>query len=118
MKEILRLLNSRPFLAKCPPASLVAVSAGYCQRALVDESGMIIKHVEHTVGHKMAAVLGMPCAIPPRNSNGSTRMMTSLNLFAQALPSIAIDFELWLCNTLTVPCMIVTVCYTVILEHT
>jgi hypothetical protein len=38
MKETLRRQNSRLYLAKFLPASLVDVSAGYCQRALLDES--------------------------------------------------------------------------------
>jgi hypothetical protein len=33
--------NSWPFLTKFLPASLLGVSAGYCQRAVVDVSGMI-----------------------------------------------------------------------------
>jgi hypothetical protein len=40
-EEILRRKNSRPFLDKFLPASLLIVSSVYCQRALVDESGMI-----------------------------------------------------------------------------
>jgi hypothetical protein len=41
MTEILRLQNSRTFLAKLLPASLLGVSAGIYQRALMDRSGMI-----------------------------------------------------------------------------
>jgi hypothetical protein len=41
MKEILCRQNTRSFLAKFLPASLLGVSDGYCQRALVDESVMI-----------------------------------------------------------------------------
>jgi hypothetical protein len=41
MREILRGQNARTFLSKYLPASLLSVSAGICQRALVDESGMI-----------------------------------------------------------------------------
>jgi len=40
MKEILRRQNSLPLLAKFLPSSLLGISAGYCQRALVDESAM------------------------------------------------------------------------------
>jgi len=51
------------------PASLPDVSAGYCQRALVDESGMIRTQMgTHNIS-EMVAVLGTPCAIPSRNSN-------------------------------------------------
>jgi hypothetical protein len=32
----------QPFLANFLPASLLGISAGYCQRALVDESRLII----------------------------------------------------------------------------
>jgi hypothetical protein len=38
--EILRI-NSRTFLAKFLPASLLGVSDCICQRALVDKTGMI-----------------------------------------------------------------------------
>jgi hypothetical protein len=41
MTEILCGQNSQPFFAKVLPASLLNVCAGICQRALVDESGMI-----------------------------------------------------------------------------
>jgi hypothetical protein len=41
MKEILRRQNLRPFNAEFSPASLLGVFACYCQRDLVDESGMI-----------------------------------------------------------------------------
>jgi hypothetical protein len=41
MQMILRRQNSRPFLAKVSPASLLDVSAGYFQRGLVEESAMI-----------------------------------------------------------------------------
>jgi hypothetical protein len=46
MKEIFRWYNSRTFLAKFFPALLLGVSAGYRQRTLVDELGMIITHRE------------------------------------------------------------------------
>jgi hypothetical protein len=36
-----RKIPAETFLAKFVPASLLGVSAGICQRALVDESGMI-----------------------------------------------------------------------------
>jgi hypothetical protein len=38
---ILRRQKSRIFLVKFLPASPISVYVGYCQRALVDESGMI-----------------------------------------------------------------------------
>jgi hypothetical protein len=45
------------------------MSAGYCQRALVDESGMIITRMGMHNRSEMVAVHRKPCAIPPRNSN-------------------------------------------------
>jgi hypothetical protein len=51
------------------PASLLGVSAGYCQRAVVDESGMIRTQLETHSRSEMVTVLGTPCMIPPRNSN-------------------------------------------------
>jgi hypothetical protein len=41
MKQIIRLENSRPLLAKFLPVSLLGVSTGKYQKPLVDESGMI-----------------------------------------------------------------------------
>jgi hypothetical protein len=49
-------------------ASLLDVSAGNCQTALVDESGMIRPHTETHNRSQMVAMHGTPCAIP-RNSN-------------------------------------------------
>jgi hypothetical protein len=46
------------------PALLPDVSAGYCQGAVVDESGMIRTQVGVHNRSEMAAVLGTPCAIP------------------------------------------------------
>jgi hypothetical protein len=66
MKEILRPQKSRPFLAKFISASLLGVSAGYCHRALMDESGMFRTQME-TLNRleDIVLVLGTPCAIPP-----------------------------------------------------
>jgi hypothetical protein len=44
------------------------VSAGYCQRDLVDESGMIRTQMRKHNRPLTVAVYGTPCAIPPRNS--------------------------------------------------
>jgi hypothetical protein len=52
------------------PALLSDVSSGYCQRALVDESGMI-RTLDGENRTDMVAVHGTPCAIPPRNSNSN-----------------------------------------------
>jgi hypothetical protein len=51
------------------PALLLDVSAGICQRALVDESGIIVTQMGTGNRPEKVAVQGMPCVIPPRNSN-------------------------------------------------
>jgi hypothetical protein len=50
------------------PASPPDVSAGNCQRALVDESGIIRTQMNTHNRSVMVAVLGTLCAIPPRNN--------------------------------------------------
>jgi hypothetical protein len=52
------------FLAKSFPASLLEVSAGYCQRAVVGESGRIRTQMRKQNRSVMVAVFGMPSAIP------------------------------------------------------
>jgi hypothetical protein len=69
MKEILRKQNSQPFLRQVSPASLPNISAGYCQRAVVDELGKSRTQMGTHNRSVMVAVLGAPYAIPPRNSN-------------------------------------------------
>jgi hypothetical protein len=54
------------------PASLPDASAGYCQRALVDESRMIRTQMETHNRSEKVAVFGTPYAIPPRNSNSNS----------------------------------------------
>jgi hypothetical protein len=44
-------------------------SAGICQRALVDEPGVIRMQMGSTVDQKMAAVHGTLCTVPPCNHN-------------------------------------------------
>jgi hypothetical protein len=46
---------------------LLRVSAGTCQRAVVDNQEWL--ELRHKIDHKMLAVHGTLCAIPPRNSN-------------------------------------------------
>jgi hypothetical protein len=58
-------LNSRTFLAKFLPASLLGVSASNCQRALVGDSGMIITQMGKHIRSVMVAVYGIPWEIPP-----------------------------------------------------
>jgi hypothetical protein len=50
------------------PASLLGVSAGYCQTAWVDESGMIRTKMGMHNRLQMVAVLKTPCKIPSINS--------------------------------------------------
>jgi hypothetical protein len=66
MKEILRRakLNGH-FFAKVL-LLLLDVSAGYCQRALVDESGMIRKQMGMHIRSEMVALQGLPCAPTPQ----------------------------------------------------
>jgi hypothetical protein len=61
MKEILRRQNSAVISS---PTSLPDVPAGYCQRALLGESGSQMGKHKRSV---MVAVCGMPYAIPPRD---------------------------------------------------
>jgi hypothetical protein len=51
------------------PASLLDVSAGNCQTALMNESGTIITQMGTHNRSEMVAVHGTPCVITPRNSN-------------------------------------------------
>jgi hypothetical protein len=48
------------------PAFILGVSAGYCQRAIAGESGVIRTHMGKHNGSVMVAVYGTVCAIPPR----------------------------------------------------
>jgi hypothetical protein len=47
------------------PALILGVSAGYCQRALVDGTGMIRTQMGKHNRSVMVAVYGTPCVIPP-----------------------------------------------------
>jgi hypothetical protein len=58
--------NERTFLAKFLPASLLGVSNGIYQRALVDESEL---RWGSKIDQKMDAVHETLCTIPARNSN-------------------------------------------------
>jgi hypothetical protein len=62
--------NSRPSLAKF--LLLLGVFAGYCQRDLVDESGMIRIQMGMHNRSDMVAVYGTPCVIPHHNSNSNS----------------------------------------------
>jgi hypothetical protein len=57
--------NSQTFLTKFLPASLLDVSAGYCQRALIGESGMIRAQMGKHSRSVMVAAYEIPCEIPP-----------------------------------------------------
>jgi hypothetical protein len=65
MKEIIRSQNSRTFMAKL---FLLRhkVSAGYCQTAVVGESGIIRTQMGKHNRSVMVAVFGTPREIPPR----------------------------------------------------
>jgi hypothetical protein len=68
--------------------SLLAVSDGMCQRALVVKSGIIRTERGRTIYQKMVAVHETLCTIPPRNSSqaplityvGLYLILTLLNL--------------------------------------
>jgi hypothetical protein len=52
MKEIFLTKKSAAISRQVSPASLLYVSAGNCQRALVDESGMVIDRMGRTIVQK------------------------------------------------------------------
>jgi hypothetical protein len=68
-----RDISSAKFTAtshQVSPYSLIVVSAGICQRGLVNESG-IIKELRwgYTIDQKVVAEHGTLCTIPSHNSN-------------------------------------------------
>jgi hypothetical protein len=65
MKEILVGKTHKHFSPNSP-ALLLGVSAGHCQTALVDESGMIRTQTREHSRSVMVAVFGSPWAIPTR----------------------------------------------------
>jgi hypothetical protein len=65
IKEIFRTKNSTSISLQVFPASLLGVSAGNCQKSLVDESGMIINLTGTYRRSEMVAVQGLPCAPAP-----------------------------------------------------
>jgi hypothetical protein len=69
--------NSAIFL-QVSPALILGVSAGYYQRALVGASGMVRTNMGKHIRSDMAAVHGMSCAIPPRNSNSNIDTITCI----------------------------------------
>jgi hypothetical protein len=52
-------------------------SAGYFQRAVVGETGMIGTQVGKRKRPEMIAVYWPPCAIPPRNNNSNSMSSSS-----------------------------------------
>jgi hypothetical protein len=75
MKEILLgtcRQNLQTFLAKFLPASLLGVPAGYCHRAPVGESEMIITQIGKHNRSVMVVVYGTPCAVLPQKSNSNS----------------------------------------------
>jgi predicted transcriptional regulator len=65
MNEILRRQNSTTISRQAFPASLLYVSAGNCQRALVDESVMIRNKMGTPNRTEMFTVQGPTCARIP-----------------------------------------------------
>jgi hypothetical protein len=55
-----------PFCHQVSPASLLDVPASNCQRALVDESGMITNQVGKHDRSEMVVVQGSPCVPTPQ----------------------------------------------------
>jgi hypothetical protein len=51
------------------PALLLGASTSNCQKAVVDESGMIITQMGMHNRSEKVAVHWTPCATPPHNSN-------------------------------------------------
>jgi hypothetical protein len=51
------------------PDLLLGITAGYCQRAVVDEAELIITQIGMHSRSEIVSVYGAPCVIPPRNSN-------------------------------------------------
>jgi hypothetical protein len=66
---------------------LPVVSTGYCQGALVNESGMIRTSMGKANRSEMVAMHGTSCAIPPpnSNSNGSIYVYRFFNVVTQHL---------------------------------
>jgi hypothetical protein len=70
------------FFAKFLPASLLGVSAGYCQRSVLGESGMIRTQMGKHSRSVVVAVYGTPCVIQPPNSNHNSN---ACNLMTKTL---------------------------------
>jgi hypothetical protein len=67
LKEIFLLVGKvHGHFSPSSPASLLDVSAGYCQKALIGESGMIRAQMGKHNRSVMVAVYGTPCATRPR----------------------------------------------------
>jgi hypothetical protein len=71
MKEILRSQNSSAISRQVSSASLLNISGGNYQRALVDDSGMIITQMGKHNRSEIVAVQWTLCTIPPCNSNNN-----------------------------------------------
>jgi hypothetical protein len=65
MKEILLRQNSEAISRQVCPVSLLDVSAGICQRALADGSGIISNQMKTHSISEMVALQGSPCAPNP-----------------------------------------------------
>jgi hypothetical protein len=65
MKEILHRHNTTTIFHQVSPALLLDISAGNCQRALVDVSGMVRTQMGMHNISEMVAVQVPPCAPTP-----------------------------------------------------
>jgi hypothetical protein len=66
MKVILHRQNSLAVFCQVSPASVLDVSAGNCQRGLVDESGMIRKQMGMCNKSAVVMAQGSPCVPTPK----------------------------------------------------
>jgi hypothetical protein len=64
-----------------PPSSHHRVSSGYCQRALVDEPGIIRTQMGKHNRSVMVAVYGTPCATLPLKQNRNSKCFQPVPLF-------------------------------------
>jgi hypothetical protein len=95
MKAVLRWQTSRPFIAKFLLLRN-QVSTGYCQTALVDESGIIRTQMWAHKRPLMVAVLGKPCATSLHNSNSKQPLsQTASQLTRHLRDSRLIERRVW-----------------------
>jgi hypothetical protein len=76
-------------------ASLADISAGYCQIALVDGSGIIRTQMGTHNRSEVVAVLGTPCAIPPVTVTVMQHLVEKDCYACLTLISCTLDFFGW-----------------------